>query len=106
MTVMFSACDFLDPSPEAIVSESTTTDQECDDIASVRVGSAIYRCECASCHGLDGEPLTEQITDIRNFISSEKFLASLNNGPASMPAFPQLDSVQRLLLFEYVKDSL
>lgn len=106
LTMTFSACDFLDPSPDATVSSSVSTDDECDDITSVQVGSTLYRCECASCHGLDGTPLTTQITDVRGFTSDVKFQASLNNGPGSMPAYPQLDSAQRAALLKYVRDSL
>ena len=106
LTLTFSACDFLDPSPNATVFEPDLIDQECDDVTLLQTGSVIYRCECASCHGLDGVSLTDQITDIRGFSSFQKFNSSLNNGPGSMPAYPQLDSSQRRLLFEYVQDSL
>lgn len=106
LTVTLSACNLLDPSPNATVFDPPATGDECEDVPGLLVGSAIYRCECAGCHGLDGISLADQVTDIRGFANSSDFEASLNNGPGSMPAFPALDSTQRLILFEYVHDSL
>lgn len=106
LTVTLSACDMLNPSPKATVIDPPATGDECDDVASLRIGSSLYRCECAPCHGLDGVSLAEQITDIRGFANKEDFDASLDLGPSSMPSYPYLDSLQRLVLFEYVRDSL
>lgn len=106
MTVTLGACDLLDPSPRADVNDPPPTGDECDDVAGLLVGSSIYRCECAGCHGLDGVSLADEVTDIRGFANKTDFDASLNLGPGTMPAFPHLDSTQRLILFEYVRDSL
>lgn len=99
----FSACSLLDPSPEATVTR--VEEPSCDDLTLLS-GEQIYRCECASCHGVDGVPATEEITDIRGFSASDKFEASLNNGPGSMPAYPEIAAAERERLFEYVRDNL
>lgn len=105
-SVGISACDYLDPSPDATITEPDVTDDECGDITTLTYGSQIYRCECASCHGPDGVPLADDITDIRGFESSTDFKISLNIGPSSMPAYPQLTNDQRDALFDFVSDSL
>lgn len=106
LTVALGACDLLDPSPDATVFDPPATGDECENISSLSIGSMIYRCACASCHGLDGVPLAGDVTDIRGFTDEAEFRAALTLGPGKMPAFPALDSAQRLALFEYVRDSL
>lgn len=100
------ACDILDPSPEATITEPDTSADECDNLKALNVGSVIYRCQCASCHGADGMPVADDVTDIRGYVSLTDFEVALSSGPSSMPAFPGLNDAQRALLFEYVKDSL
>ncbi len=101
--VLFSACSLLDPSPEATIVRPVELD--CDDLTSLS-GMEIYRCQCASCHGIDGEPVTEEITDIRGFAMQDKFETALNTGPGTMPEYPEIDSAERQRLFEYVRDNL
>ncbi|MCB0710722.1 MAG: cytochrome c [Ignavibacteriae bacterium] len=100
---LFSACNLLDPSPEATVVRPP--ELNCDDLVPL-TGEEIYRCKCASCHGIDGVPATDQITDIRGFTPFAKFETSLNTGPASMPEFPEIELEERQRLFEYVQNHL
>jgi len=99
----FSACDLLDPSPKATITRPTELD--CDNLTPLS-GMEIYRCKCASCHGIDGEPATNQITNIRRFQSFSRFEASLNTGPKSMPEYPEIGVDERQRLFEYLRDTL
>lgn len=102
-TVTLLACDLLDPSPEPTIVEPEVVD--CDDTESLD-GLEIYRCECASCHGIDGIPESPNITDIRGWDDRPLFERSLNNGPAGMPRYPGLDQAARTRLFEYLRDQL
>ena len=99
----FSACDLLDPSPEATI--TCPPELDCDDLAPLS-GMEIYRCKCVGCHGVEGVPATEQITDIRGFQAFPKFETALNTGPNNMPEFPEITSEERQRLFEYLRDNL
>ena len=100
---LFVACDLLDPSPEGTIVRPPELD--CDDLTPLS-GMEIYRCKCAICHGLDGESVTDQITDIRNFTSFTDFETALDTGPGTMPLYPEIGADERTRLFEYVRDSL
>ncbi len=99
-----SSCDLLDPSPEAQVLDPERVD--CDDPTATFTGEEIYTCECAECHGVDGKPVTPDISDIRDWDDRPRFNQSLNIGPAGMPRYPNLGAEERARLFEYVRDEL
>lgn len=98
-----AACEMLDPSPDAEILEPELVD--CDSPTTLD-GLELYRCECASCHGVDGIPEASSITDIRGFSSRVAYQRSLNIGPGGMPRYPELDDEMRDRLFLYVKDNL
>ena len=102
-TLTLAACELLDPSPDAEIMEPATVD--CDAPMSLD-GLELYRCECASCHGIDGVPEAASITDIRGFSNRQLYTRSLNIGPGGMPRYPELDQEMRDRLFLYMRDEL
>jgi len=102
-TLTLVACDLLNPSPDPVILEPEYAD--CEHPESLD-GLEIYRCECASCHGLSGISETPGITDIRGFDDRPAFERSLDIGPAGMPRYPNLDQATRTRLFEYLRNEL
>lgn len=98
-----AACEILDPSPDAVITAPNLVD--CDAPMTLD-GLELYRCECASCHGIEGMPEAPSITDIRGFDNRLAYERSLNIGPAGMPRYPELDRDMRDRLFEYMRDRL
>ncbi len=98
-----AACEILDPAPDAEIVEPLLVD--CDAPMTLD-GLELYRCECASCHGVDGIPEAPSITDIRGYSSRVAYERSLNIGPGGMPRYPELDQEMRDRLFLYMKENL
>lgn len=90
-------CDVLSPDPTATIGKDTVTTPV--------TGKQLYIEHCAGCHGLTGAPLDS--IDIPSLMhwqgTTGKFDSTLNEGPAGMPTFPNLNADQRQKIFEYVK---
>ncbi len=92
-----SGCDVLSPDPTATIGKDT--------VATPVTGQQLYIDHCAACHGLTGVALDSiDIPSLKHWQGTAgKFDSTLNEGPAGMPTFPNLNADQRQKIFEYVK---
>lgn len=92
-----SGCDVLNPDPTATIGKDT--------VATPVTGKQLYIEHCAGCHGLTGVALDSiDIPSLKHWQGTAgKFDSTLNEGPAGMPTFPNLDADQRQMIFLYVK---
>ena len=96
--LFITGCDLIDPDPEATINAPEEA---------VLDGEGLYLRDCASCHGIDGVPVADDIIDIRNYPGGfELFNESLDVGPTTMPRYPELDEEQRQMLYDYVVTQL
>jgi quinoprotein glucose dehydrogenase len=68
-------------------------------------GGAIYRSQCAACHGQDrnGSPPTfPSLQNIQEKFTAEQIIEMLQRGQGRMPAFPGLNIAQRKSVANYI----
>lgn len=100
--LMFAGCAVLDPDPDAVVVRPVATDTACS-YSHTLSGSRLFACHCSGCHGTTGTPLVSGVPDFTLHTPEfGRFDTVLDVGPGASPRFPQLDSIARRKLYEYV----
>lgn len=89
-------CTILDPDPEATINQPPAVEM---------TGETLYLNHCAGCHGIGGTPSdTSTIKTLRGYAKSyDSFDSTLDMAPGIMPLFPQLDSAERMKIYDHIR---
>jgi mono/diheme cytochrome c family protein len=96
----FAGCTVLDPNPGASINRHSD-----DTTSGEMTGQQLYLRDCANCHGLEGTSVdTLTVKSIKGYDRSyEEFDSVMTSGPGAMPRYPQIDSLHRRMLYQYIK---